>query len=250
MTVLYRMKNRYRRWLSSGFLPPLFCSLILLLLPLGITFSRIHQEQTAAALAPQVLRFHILANSNSSEDQELKLEVRSCLLDSIYQGLTDSAALSRKHTAASCPDFSKEELMSYVLEHKKELESAAEEYMEHRGFPYSARIQLERCYFPTRSYDGLTFPSGTYDAVRVLLGQGDGRNWWCVLYPPLCFSGALSRTELADTSEQQLKQLIPAEDYAWMTSRRTVTFGEASPSETEVSIKVRLRITELLHNLR
>lgn len=246
MSVLYCMKHRWKQWLSGQFWLSLCCAAILLLLPLGMNLSRVHQEQTAAVLSPNVLRFHVLSNSDAPEDQQLKLEVRTLLLDSIYRGLEnfDMEAGSSPETV-----LSKEILRNYVLKHKKELESAAEQYMKTQGFPYSARIQLERCYFPTRRYDGLTFPSGVYDAVRVLLGQGAGRNWWCVLYPPLCFSGALSIDELPDSSGQQLKHMVPAEDYTWMTSSRTVTFGD-SPDDAAVTIRVRLKITDLLKRAR
>ena len=154
------------------------------------------EEALASRIAPKVLRFHVLANSDSPKDQALKLEVKDLLLDTIRQGLGSETERGPEQGAGNPPPegpgteagdgLTKDQTASYILKHKAFLEETAEAYMKSRGFSYGADIRLERCLFPEKTYGDMTFPAGTYDAVRVLLGEGMGKNFWCVLYPSLC----------------------------------------------------------------
>lgn len=227
----------------------------------SVSQARRTQEALAAQMAPQVLRFHVLANSDSPEDQTLKLEVRSLLLDEIYAGICDggqssgsaaevsaanvsSANLSAANVPATDLSASKEEIRDYIAAHKDELEQDAETYMANRGYAYPAEIRFETCYFPTKQYGDMTFPCGSYDAVRVLLGEGKGKNWWCVLYPPLCFSGVTASAQVPDSSKETLEALIPDEDYRWLTGKRRLVFGDGENGQPG-AVHVRLRLLEL-----
>ncbi len=231
----HRMRQNALRWQSvpPNVLPlhsrPLFFLSILCLFTLGLTAAVHQQKPQAAADTSSILRFHVLANSNSAADQQLKLEVRDLLLEELQNAFPEQD--SQESAAGS---ISKKELQTYISEHAGELESLAEQYMESRGFPYSARVLLERCYFPTKTHGGVTFPSGTYDAVRVLLGSGRGHNWWCVLYPSFSFPGAVE-TEI-DTNE---------------TSEKPVILHEPEPGteRTETKIQIRFKTVELFHDL-
>ncbi len=156
--------------------PKLYITLSLAFFFFALLFSmnqtRSQNEQAAASLAPYVLRFHILANSDSKADQNVKLEIRSLVLDYL-RGHLDS-------------DADKEETAAWLSEHKTEIEALADTHLAARGFDYTAQLELTNCYFPTRYYNGITFPCGNYDAARITLGKGNGHNWWCVLYPRLC----------------------------------------------------------------
>ena len=137
------------------------------------------EEALASRIAPKVLRFHVLANSDSPKDQALKLEVKDLLLDTIRQGLGSETAQGPEQGAGNPPpegpgteagdSLTKDQTASYILEHKAFLEETAEAYMESRGFSYGADIRLEQCLFPEKTYGDMTFPAGTYDAVRALL---------------------------------------------------------------------------------
>lgn len=179
--------------------------------------ARLRQEQMAAELAPHILRFHVLANSDSPADQALKLDVRNLLLSRIQKEL---------------PSPTREELLAYIRDNRQNLTEDAESYMASRGFPYSAQIRTERHYFSTRTYGSLTFPCGFYDSIRVLLGKGDGHNWWCVLYPPLSFSGSASWEET-----HQPFPLVSEPDCQWMTKDRTLVFGEYKPENQNAASK-------------
>lgn len=172
------------------------CFLIAFLLTLSD--GRQSDEALAARIAPEILRFHVLANSDSSEDQNLKLKVRTMLLNSIYEDLGENASL--------------DETKGYVLTHKDSLEKKAEHYMKKLGYNYPAHMELTNCYFPTKTYGDMVFPCGNYEAVRVKIGEGKGRNWWCVLYPPLCFTDS-SYAVVPDTSKEILRSSMDESDY-------------------------------------
>ena len=147
-------------------------------------------EALASRIAPKVLRFHVLANSDSPEDQALKLEIKDLLLDTIRQGLGSEPEQDAGDPPPEGPGpeagdgLTKDQTASYILEHKAFLEKTAEAYMESCGFSYGADIRLERCLFPEKTYGDMTFPAGTYDAVRVLLGEGRGKISGASSIPP------------------------------------------------------------------
>ena len=136
-----------------------------------------------AALAAQpsgsemaYLRMHVRANSDSAADQAVKYAVRDAVVDYLMP------------VAASC--HSKEEAMAALGGALGGIEAEAERVLAEHGFSYGARASLRAEEFPTRVYEGVTLGAGVYDALILELGEGEGANWWCVVYPPLCFSGA------------------------------------------------------------
>ena len=124
--------------------------------------------KTADTPREGVLRLHILANSDSPEDQATKLRVRDALLP-LFE------------TAASYDDA-----RSFVLDHGAVLLDRCQTVLADAGVPYGAQLLLGVSAFPDRTYNGTLFPAGPYDALQIVLGEGAGHNWWCVLFPPLC----------------------------------------------------------------
>ncbi len=125
--------------------------------------------------AEEYLRIHVRANSNSEEEQAIKYEVK----DAIVCYLTP--------VVAACE--SKAEAIQAVRSHLQGAEQTAMKILSDRGHGYGVRASLRREQFPTRVYDGVTLEGGEYDALVIELGSGQGDNWWCVVYPPLCFTG-------------------------------------------------------------
>lgn len=123
-----------------------------------------------------VLRLHVLANSDSEADQALKLAVRDRILAEAGALFADSGSLAEAEEIARA--------------HLDEIKDAAEDELHLRGSDYSVTIELEDACFETRSYGAVTLPAGKYRALRVLIGEGKGHNWWCVLFPPMCISPA------------------------------------------------------------
>lgn len=188
-------------------------------------WTREKEERVAEALAPQVLRFHVLADSDAPEDQALKLQVRDLLLHEIRRSVPSRS--------------DKEQIQRYIEGHESELEQAANTFIKEQGFSCTADIRLEQAYFPTRVYGDLTFPCGVYDAVRVVLGSGKGHNWWCVLYPSLCFTSE-SFAVMPPESEEELSGLLDESLFEELHKERNLVFDESIETplaESQVKIK-------------
>lgn len=132
------------------------------------------QEMTQPAINPEeLIRFHVVANSDSEEDQALKRAVRDAILKEVSPRLADSKSL----------DESREILMAL----RPEMEAISQTVIQSWGKNYSVKSDYGQFIFPTKSYGSLILPAGEYEAVRILIGEAKGSNWWCVLFPPLCF---------------------------------------------------------------
>lgn len=203
----------------------LVLSISWLLLAFLLTMVWIQQrdENLAARISPEILRFHVLANSNSNEDQNLKLEVKSLLIDTINSGLPEHAG--------------KSETCTYIEEHKSELEQTAETYMKDAGYDYTASVTLTNCYFPTKAYGDVVLPCGNYDAAEVVIGDGRGRNWWCVLYPQLCFVNTAYGV-VPEESKELLREVLSPEEFAAILDNRN----------THLQVKLRFRILDAIRN--
>lgn len=170
----------------------LFFVLTLLLLSLTWVFAA---EEISADLNENIVRLHILANSDSAEDQALKRTVRDKLLSAAKdapQALTD-AEIRRICQEAVCA----------------------------AGYGYPVRIERGRFDFPRKTYENLTLPAGRYNAVRVIIGEGGGENWWCVMYPPLCFSGEIGG--LPPDAMAQLKNTLHPETLSAICESECIT---------------------------
>ena len=130
-----------------------------------------------------VIRLHVLANSDSDEDQALKLKVRDGVLEKVSELLD------------GCTDKEKALEVLSREESQREIEKAAAEVIASEGYDYSVAVSLGEEEYPRRTYDSLCFPSGAYTSLRVQIGESEGKNWWCVLFPRLCLGAATKGTE-------------------------------------------------------
>ena len=131
-----------------------------------------------------VIRLHVVANSDSEEDQALKLKVRDAIL----------AASAEKLSKAK----TREEAIELVTEELGALEDTARATISDEGYDYPVKIKLCEEDYPTKNYESFCFPSGNYLSLQVLIGDAEGQNWWCVLFPPLCLSAATDKTSAED----------------------------------------------------
>ena len=133
--------------------------------------------QTQEQLSDKVVRLHVLANSDSEEDQALKLLVRDAILERAEDLLSKSG--------------DREEAEGLLRGRLLEFEQVAAAVIAQAGYDYPVRVELEDTQFPTKEYDGFTLPAGEYLALRVLIGEAKGQNWWCVVFPPLCTTASV-----------------------------------------------------------
>ena len=154
---------------------------ILLIAMMAMSFLPVHGERE---VYDTVVRLHVLANSDSEEDQALKLEVRDAVLEAAapyLEGCTTQA-----------------EAIQSLTPHLSDLEAVAAETVATEGYDYPVTVLLGEEDYPTRVYESCAFPAGTYVSLRVCIGEAEGQNWWCCLFPPLCLTAATAETNNED----------------------------------------------------
>lgn len=158
----------------------------------AILFSICSFAKTSEEIRSDVLRLHVIANSDTSVDQNLKLRLRDYILQEgkdIFNGSVNVENAVEK--------------IEPVL---PELEKSAKEFVNRAGFDYDVKISLSNEYFTTRTYETVTLPAGKYLALRVVIGSGEGHNWWCVMFPPMCVPAADKKDEIENVfSEKEIK---------------------------------------------
>ena len=174
-------------------------SIVLFLLFIYILFSAgSYSLAISSDLSQSVFRLHVLANSDSKEDQELKLKVRDNLLNYMNE------------ICSNCS--TKEEAMKIGNENKDKFQEIAENTIKENGFNYSVKININNFYFPTKSYGDISLPAGYYDALRVEIGEAKGQNWWCVMFPSLCFIDVSSGI-VDKNAKENLEENLQDESY-------------------------------------
>lgn len=165
-------------------------------------------------IAEEVIRFHVLANSDSEEDQRIKYMVRDTILQWMQQSQENGQGevASGKQSDSLQQLTEKEKTERFLVSHLGELTEVANQVLQEQGVFYTATASLEECYFPDRTYGDCTFPAGWYEALRIQLGEAKGHNWWCVLYPNLCFSDCLHAV-VEEGDKEELKEVLTAEEY-------------------------------------
>lgn len=150
-------------------------------------------------IADKIIRFHVLANSDADQDQQLKLKVKDAVVEKMKGILKDAQNV--------------DETKSIIKDNLNEIKEFAQAIVNQEGYPYPVQAELSKCYFPVKTYGDLTFPAGDYQALRITIGRAEGQNWWCVMYPRLCFVDSLHAV-VPDESKQELKQVLTEEEYS------------------------------------
>jgi stage II sporulation protein R len=150
-------------------------------------------------IAKKILRFHVLANSDSEDDQAVKLKVRDAVGTIMQEKLENADSLSTSK--------------QIVSDNLELIRQTAQETLQKEGYSYGVTASLSTVEFPEKTYGAFTFPAGEYEALEVVLGEGEGHNWWCVLYPNLCFRGSMYEV-VDEESEKELREVLTPEEYA------------------------------------
>lgn len=198
--------------------------IIFILLTLYIFISAIsYVDAVSSNIANSVFRLHVIANSDSDEDQNLKLKVRDELLS--YMNIISKDCTSKK------------EVIEIAEKNKKEFKKIAEKVIKGNGFNYNVEISIEKSEFPTKYYGDIALPAGIYDALKVKIGDAKGKNWWCVMFPPLCFVDVTTGI-VPDSSKEEMKENLKEEEYDLIskTDNNEITF--------------KFRLIEFFQNLR
>lgn len=163
---------------------------------------KLQQQQLQEGIAEEVFRFHVLANSDSAEDQRLKMKVKEAVITYLNNEISESE--------------SAEETKAWTKAHLDEIEKVAGGEIRRLGKQYEVKAEVVNCAFPQKIYGDVSLPAGYYDALRVKIGEAKGQNWWCVLYPSLCFMDSV-RAVVPEEGKEQLKQVLTEEEYEEVT---------------------------------
>lgn len=165
-----------------------------------------------------LIRFHVIANSDSQNDQSLKLKVKDSVINYLYPLLKNAESLDSAR--------------NIILQNQSQILSLSEKVIKEQGYSYTAKVDLTKDNFPDKSYGKITLPAGEYEALKIVIGKGEGKNWWCVMFPPLCFIDVTEGTVEDEESKEELDYQI-----------------EKSKENSSVQPEIKFRIVEIIDNL-
>lgn len=167
-----------------------------------------------------VFRLHVIANSDSTEDQNLKYIVRDSVIDYINEISKDAS--------------SKDEVIAIAKEHLTEIEEIALQTVKDNGYDYPVKVSIGNFAFPSKKYGDITLPPGYYDALKIEIGEAAGQNWWCVMFPPLCFVDVTSGV-VPEESKEIMKDNLTDEEYDLISGK-------------SADVEIKFKIVEVLQN--
>ena len=180
-----------------------------------------YAQNVSTDIANSVFRLHVIANSDTSQDQDLKYKVRDNLLKYMNE------------ICANC--VTKQEAIDLVNKNKNKFGQIAEDTIKEEGYSYNVNIKIGNFQFPTKNYGDISLPAGYYDALRVEIGEAKGQNWWCVMFPPLCFVDITSGI-VPEESKEQMENNLSEEEFALVSDK------------SDLQIQFKFKLLEFLGN--
>lgn len=161
---------------------------------------RIRRQQALSQqhIASQIIRLHVIANSDETADQTLKKEVKDQVVTYLRSRMNQAASIQSARQV--------------ICQEMDALKQIAEKKIRQEGYDYPVTVSLGTTYFPVKEYGDMAFPAGDYEALRVQIGESKGRNWWCVMYPSLCLVDGVYQT-VPESSKDKLKQVLSTSEY-------------------------------------
>lgn len=216
--------NRWQRFILKilGSNKKIFCASLIIGLMLSISFcilGKDYSDKLQLGLAQKVMRLHVLANSDSNSDQVLKLKVRDDILKFLSADLKNSK--------------SKIQTKKILSDKLDAIKNIARETIIHNGYDYDVKVLICTDYFPTKQYADVTLPAGNYETLKIIIGQGKGHNWWCVMFPPLCFVDVTKKT-VPSNLKHELKNLLSDDEF------KIVNYQ----NEKSLPVKIKFKIVE------
>lgn len=185
-------------------------------------------SEFVSRISTKLIRFHVIADSDSKEDQSLKLKIRDKILAYISPKLKSSSSLA--------------ESRKILKENDEEVKKIALKCISENGYNYGVKTTLDREDFPVKTYGNITLPQGNYEAYRVIIGSGKGKNWWCVMFPPLCFVDITKGQIAYDKNEKEMKRVLSDKDYKKINN-------EDKSNNKDKKIVYTFKIKEVIDNI-
>ena len=205
----------------------LILSLIAIISIMTISISGEVKKISAASedYKDKLIRFHVIANSDSEEDQNLKLKVRDAIINYLQPKLLESESI--------------EESELIIKKEYDELEKISKNIILENGYDYDVKVGIDYSKFPTKQYSKVELPAGEYKALRIIIGEGKGKNWWCVMFPPLCFVDEQKGIIDKDTDDK-LREVLTEEEYE-LISQKT--------SKQVDRVQIKFKIVEIIQDI-
>jgi stage II sporulation protein R len=174
----------------------------------------------------KIIRFHVIANSDTIQDQAIKLKVRDAVLKYIYPKMNNSKDINDSR--------------SVLHNYDDEIKNISEKVLKDNGFSYSVQTVLDHENFPIKTYGNITLPQGQYEAYKIVLGSGKGHNWWCVMFPPLCFVD-ITRGEISNKqTEAEMKKVLTNDEYEMVNN----------DSKDQEKIVIKFKFVEIFNDMK
>lgn len=202
---------------------------ILGIFALNASRSYVKGEDVQKDIASKIIRFHVIANSDSKDDQALKLKVRDKVLEYMQPKLKKSKSIN--------------ESRKVIEQNNEEIIAIANRVIRENGYNYSVRTTLSNENFPIKTYGNITLPQGNYEAYRIIIGTGKGQNWWCVMFPPVCFVDITKGEVSYKQTEEQMKRVLSPEEYK-------IVNNQLNKSNNKNNIKIQFKLLEMLKNAK
>ncbi|PJI09126.1 MULTISPECIES: stage II sporulation protein R [Clostridium] len=193
-----------------------------------LAYTNSNEDVIQKNIAKKVIRFHVLANSDSDSDQSLKLKVRDAVINYMRPKLEN------------CKNIN--ESRKILMDNNYNIKKLANGVVKQNGYSYNVNTELSEVNFPVKSYGNIVLPEGKYEAYRVLIGQAKGHNWWCVMFPPLCFTD-ITRGEIEEKkTDSEMRKVLTPEEYK-------VVYNSNKNSKIQVKFKIVEEIKKLVKKL-
>ncbi|MDR2899199.1 MAG: stage II sporulation protein R [Clostridiales bacterium] len=188
-------------------------------------YSKAYSDRVVSNISEEVIRFHVLANSDSKSDQTLKIKVKDAVINE-YESLLNSSK-------------SIEETRGILINNIEGISQTAESVITGEGYNYPVKVSMSEDKFPTKVYGDITLPAGRYEALRIEIGEAKGQNWWCVMFPPLCYVD-VTKAETEPSMKEALKNNLSEDEYRLVDN---------SYAQEDKSIEVKFKIVEFWQEL-
>lgn len=189
-----------------------------------INLNNISKNLNYNEVKDSLIRFHVIANSDTNEDQNLKLQVRNGVINYLYPYLSESKSLDESR-----------EIIKSKMDEVKEI---SEKIVKENNYTYDIDVQLSKENFPEKSYGNITLPQGNYEAFRIVIGNGEGKNWWCVMFPPLCFVDESKAKIEYDKTQDKIQEQVKKNN-----------LKKSNEYDLYKDVKIKFKVIEVVNNL-
>ncbi|WP_346939674.1 stage II sporulation protein R [uncultured Clostridium sp.] len=213
----------------------------------SVSENKMEDNVSTEDISGKLIRFHVIANSDSEKDQSLKLKVRDKVLEYVQPLLKDSKSI--------------EESREILNKENEKILEIARVIIKENGYDYSVESTLGKENFPVKTYGNITLPQGEYEAYRIIIGTGEGQNWWCVMFPPICFVDITKGEVAYEETEEEMKKVLDDEEFNMVDNTNSKNINSEKIEEIKVvseaiadnteddNIVIKFKIEDILKNL-